>query len=202
MTPETPETLVAALFAKVLLATAIASILIRSARFRQIVFAARRTVREQIMLGVYIGLPVAFGVMMRTQFGYYTLPDLAVEGALLAGTLGGGVAGVAAGILAALPAQFARSSGGWETLTLPVMIVVGLIGKGAGALSPDVEHIWHFSPFIDMNIYRWVRRRFGKPRGEWQLFFFLMICAVEALVMLLAHSFPGKVYALHSHSKA
>jgi two-component system LytT family sensor kinase len=201
MTPETPEQLLAALSAKVAIATAIASILIRSARFRQIVFAARRTVREQIMLGLYIGLPVAFGVMMRTQFDV-SLPDLSVEGALLAGTLGGGVAGVTAGIVAALSAQFARTLGGWETLTLPVMIVVGLIGKGAGALAPDVEHIWHFSPFIDMNIYRWVRRRFGKPRGEWQLFFFLMICAVEALVMLLAHSFPGQLFALHSHSKA
>ncbi len=198
--PETQFQLLATLLIKVTIAIVIASVLIRSARFRQIVFAARRTVREQIMLGLYIGIPVAFFVFLRTQLGY-SLPDLSVEGALLAGTLGGGVTGVTAGILAALPAQFARTSSGWETLTLPVMIVVGLIGKGAGALAPDVEHIWHFSPFIDMNIYRWVRRRFGKPRGEWQLFFFLMICAVEALVMLLAHFFPGQLYALHSSSK-
>jgi two-component system LytT family sensor kinase len=198
-TPETQFQLLTTLLVKVTLATGIASVLIRSTRFRQVVFAARRTVREQVMLGLYIGLPVAFGVMMRAQFGYLSLPDLSVEGALLAGTLGGGVAGVTAGVLAALPAQFAGT--GWETLTLPVMIVAGLIGKGAGALAPDVEHIWHFSPFIDMNIYRWVRRRFGKPRGEWQLFFFLMICAVEALVMRLAHFFPGKLFALHSPSK-
>src|SRR2546426_1107296 len=111
------------------MATGIASILIRSSRFKQIVFAAKRTVREQILLGLYIGIPVGIGVMMRTQFDYKNLPDLGVEGALLAGTLGGGVAGVTAGILAALPAQFAHTH--WESLTLPVLVIVGLIGKGA-----------------------------------------------------------------------
>ncbi len=188
------------LLIKVTIAIIIASVLIRSARFRQIVFAAQRTVREQIMLGLFIGLPVAFFIWMRTQLGYQ-LPDLDVEGTLLAGTLGGGVAGLTAGIVAALPAQFARTSTGWETLTLPVMIMIGLIGKGAGALAPGIEPVWHFSPFIDMNIYRWVRRRFGNPRGEWQLFFFLMICAVEALVMLAARVFPNQLFALHNPSK-
>ena len=136
--------------------------------------------------------------MMRAQFGY-AVPDLGVEGALLAGLLGGGVSGVTAGILAALPAQFAYAH--HEFLTLPTLVLVGLAGKVARALAPDVEHIWHFSPFIDMNMYRWVQRRFGKPRGEWQLLFFLSIVLVEAFVMLLAHYVPGSVYALHHPEK-
>ncbi len=187
------------LLVKLSIVTGIASILIRSSRFRQIVFAAKRTVKEQIMLGLYIGIPVGCSVMMRAQFRY-EVPDLGVEGALLAGLLGGSVSGITAGILAGLPAQFGFLH--HEFLTLPTLVLVGLAGKVARMLAPDVEHIWHFSPFIDMNIYRWIRQRLGKPRGEWQLLFFLSIVLAEAFVMLLAHFVPGSVYALHHPSKA
>src|ERR1022692_2007785 len=165
---ETQFRLLAMLLIKISIITGIASILMRSARFKEIVFAAKHTVTEQILLGLYIGMPVGIGVMMRAQFGY-AIPDLGVEAALLAGVLGGGVSGVTVAILAALPTYFAHD--GAEVLTLPVLVLVGLAGKAAAALAPDIEHIWHFSPFVDMNFYRWVRRRFGKPRGEWQLMF-------------------------------
>jgi len=195
---ETQFRLLATLLIKISIITGIASILMRSARFKQLVFATKRTVTEQILLGLYIGMPVGIAVMMRAQFGY-AIPDLGVEAALLAGVLGGGVAGVTTAILAALPTYFAVT--GPEILTLPVLIIVGLAGKAAAALSPDLEHIWHFSPFVDMNFYRWVRRRFGKPRGEWQLMFFLMIVVVEASVMLLHRYVPGSIYALHDKVK-
>jgi two-component system LytT family sensor kinase len=191
---DTQFRLLALLLIKVSIVTGIASILMRSARFKQLVFATRHTIKEQFLLGLYVGMPVMIGVMMRAQFRY-EIPDLGVEGALLAGVLGGGVAGVTTAILAALPTYFAHE--GAEVLTLPVLIMVGLAGHAAASLAPDVEHIWHFSPFIDMNFYRWVRRRFGKPRGEWQLMFFLMIVVVEAFVMLLAYFVPGSIFALH-----
>src|SRR5258708_16335450 len=103
---DTQWRLLALLLIKVTIATGIASILMRSARFRQIVFATKRTVKEQVLLGLYFGIPVGIGVMMRAQFGY-DIPDLGVEGALLAGLLGGGISGITAGVLAGLPAQFA-----------------------------------------------------------------------------------------------
>lgn len=190
--------LLATLLIKISMITAIASILMRSARFKQILFAAKRTVSEQILLGLYIGLPVCFCVILRA-LGHYALPDLGVEASLLAGLFGGGVSGITVALLAGMPAEFATPHG--ELLTVPVLIIVGLVGKAARAMAPEDEYIWHFSPFVDMDFYRWIRRRFGKPRGEWQLMFFLMIVVVEAYVMLLAHNSSQLIYAMHNPAK-
>jgi two-component system LytT family sensor kinase len=187
--------LLATLLVKVAIIAGIASVLARSGRFKKVLFRDARTPRECAELGAYIGIPVALVMIMRFR---YALPDLGLEGALLAGVLGGYTSGLTAAALAALAAVISPYP---MWLYPPILLAAGAVGGFARRLAPETEHIWHFSPFVDMNIYRWYQRRFGKPRGGWQLFFFLSISAVEAYTMILARFFPGSVSALHSPSK-
>jgi two-component system LytT family sensor kinase len=187
--------LIANLLVKVGIIAVVAAVLVRSARFKQLVFRDRRSVRENLELGVYLGFPVAVNTLLRAAFRY-NLPDVGLEGALLAGVLGGYVSGLTAGVLVALPALLDQ-----EWLALPVCLAAGAAGGLARRLSAETDNIWHFSPFVDMNIYRWYQRRFGVPRGQWQLMFFFLIVAVEAYTMTLGRWLPGSVFTLHSPSK-
>ena len=48
------------------------------------------------------------------------------------------------------------------------------------SLAPDQEDIWSFSPFIDLSIYRWIRRNLPTPRRfDWQIMFFVTIVALR-----------------------
>jgi len=88
-----------------------------------------------------------------------------------------------------------------EWMAVPVYVLAGAAGGWARNLSVEKDNIWHFSPFVDMNIYRWYQRRFGAPRGQWQLMFFFLIVIVEAYTMILGRRLPGTVFTLHSPVK-
>src|SRR5438128_210410 len=148
--------LLATLLVKVGIIASIASVLARSGRFKDLVFRDARSLQECLELGAYIGLPVALVVSMRAQV-QYPLPDLGLEAALLAGVLGGHVSGLTAGLLVSLPPLFGAHGPEW--LTPPVMAIAGIVGGAARRIAPQTESIWHFSPFVDMNIYRWYQRR-------------------------------------------
>src|SRR3989338_9721170 len=114
-----------------------------------------------------------------------------MEGAILAGVLGGAVAGIAAGALAAFPALLHQ-----EVLALPFLVAAGALGGLARHLAASKDDIWHFSPFFDLNLYRWFRKRFGYPRGDWQMFFFLTLIVLEAGRIHLGRAFPGQLFFL------
>lgn len=192
---ETQRHLIANLFVKVGIIAVVAAVLVRSARFKQLIFRDLRSVRENLELGVYLGFPVGVSTLLRAAFRY-NLPDVGLEGALVAGVLGGYVSGLTAGLLAALPALF---NGEW--MAIPIYLLAGAAGGWARDLSVEKDNIWHFSPFVDMNIYRWYQRRFGVPRGQWQLMFFFLIVIVEAYTMILGRWQPGTVFTLHSPAK-
>ena len=192
---ETQRQLIANLLVKVGIITVVAAVLVRSSRFKELVFQDLRSVRENLELGTYLGFPVGVSTLFRAAFRY-NLPDVGLEGALLAGVLGGYVSGLTAGLLVALPALF---NGEW--LALPICLLAGAAGGWARHLSVEKDNIWHFSPFVDMNIYRWYQRRFGAPRGQWQLMFFFLIVIVGAYTMILARWLPGSVFTLHSPAK-
>jgi two-component system LytT family sensor kinase len=61
-------------------------------------------------------------------------------------------------------------------------------------MAPSKDDVWTFSPFFDLNLYRWFRQRFGYPRADWQMFFFLLLIVLEAGRILLARAFPGKLF--------
>ena len=189
---ESEQQLLVTLLVKVGVVASLASILVRSGPFKTLLFRERRTLAQRLELGLYLGVTFGLGVAVRVMLKYEA-PDLSVEGALLAGLLGGQVAGGVAGALVALPALLSG-----EVVALPVLALIGVLGGVARRLSPEVDDIWHFSPFVDMNIYRWYQRRFGKPRGDWQMMFFLFIVVLQAGYLLLGRAVQGHLFHLDS----
>jgi two-component system LytT family sensor kinase len=188
------ELLLLVLLVKILAAAAIASITARFGFFKKLLFQGRRTAQESLLFGVVLGIPLLVGAALRVTLRYQA-PDLGLEGAVLAGVLGGSIAGVVAGALAAFPALLNS-----ETLALPYLVLAGAMGGFARRLAANKDDIWHFSPFFDLNIYRWFRQRFGYPRGDWQMFFFVLLVVIEAGRMHLGRAFPGRLFYLFNNS--
>lgn len=186
----TRELLLLVLLVKILAAASMASMLGRSASFKQLVFLQEKSVRDRFLFGFVLGIALLFGVTLRLIFRFQA-PDLSLEGAVLAGVLAGSFAGVVAGGLAALPALLQH-----EILALPVMLAAGALGGLARHIIPNKDDVWHFSPFFDLNLYRWFRQRFGHPRGDWQMFFFILLIAIEAGRIHLGRAFPGRLFYL------
>ena len=182
------ELLLLVLLVKILAAASIASILGRSASFKQLLFLQEKSVRERLVFGFVLGVALLFGVTLRVIFRFQAL-DLSLEGAVLAGVLGGGLAGVMAGGLASLPAVFNQ-----EVVALPLLLAAGALGGFARHITPSKDDVWTFSPFFDLNLYRWFRQRFGYPRADWQMFFFLLLIVAEAGRMHLGRAFPGRLF--------
>ena len=57
---------------------------------------------------------------------------------------------------------------------LAVAITAGLYGQFV-----DKEEVWSFSPFVDLSIYRWVRRNLRKPRIDRQVLLLILIVGME-----------------------
>ena len=186
------ELLLLVLLVKILAAASIASILARSAYFKRLLFRPEKNFRAELSFGLLLGIPLLTGTALRVILKYQA-PELSLEGAVLAGVLCGPIAGMVAGGLGSLPAMLHH-----ELLALPVMLAAGALGGFARHIAPDKDYIWHFSPFFDLNLYRWFRRRFGYPRGDWQMFFFVLLIAIEAGRILLGRAFPGRLFYLHS----
>jgi two-component system, LytTR family, sensor kinase len=188
------ELLLLVLLVKILAAASIASVLARSAYFKRLLFRPDKTLQDQLNFGLFLGIPLFIGATLRVLLKYQA-PELSFEGAALAGVLCGPVAGIVAGGMGSLPAMFHQ-----EILAMPAMVSAGALGAFARYLAPDKDYIWHFSPFFDLNLYRWFRKRFGYPRGDWQMFFFVLLIAMEAGRIHLGRAFPGKLYFMHSAS--
>ncbi len=82
-----------------------------------------------------------------------------------------------------------------EYLALPFNMALGL---AAGAFSRFVEkdEIWSFTPFIDLSLYRWVRRIFIRPRIDRQILLLVVIAVMEMIRDWIAHAFPHRLFAL------
>ncbi|MBI1955355.1 MAG: sensor histidine kinase, partial [Acidobacteria bacterium] len=188
------ELLLLVLLVKILAAASIASILGRSASFKGLLFRSEKSLRHQFIFGFVLGTALLVGVALRVVLKF-PAPDLGLEGAVLAGVLYGNIAGMVAGGLASLPALAHQ-----EILALPLLLAAGALGGFARSIAPSKDIVWHFSPFFDLNLYRWFRQRFGYPRGDWQMFFFLWLIVMEASRILLGRAFPAKLFYLYSGS--
>ena len=182
------ELILLVLLVKILAAASIASIMARSGYFKKLLFLPEKNLSERLQFGIVLGVPLLFGAALRIILQYQA-PDLGLEGAVLAGVLGGAVAGIAAGGLAAFPPLLHG-----ELLALPFLVFAGAMGGFARRLAANKDDIWHFSPFFDLNLYRWFRQRFGYPRADWQMFFFLLLIVAEAGRMHLGRAFPGRLF--------
>ena len=168
----------------------VASVLARVTTFRRLFFAERRTHGQTAALLAFILVPLTLGVWVRTTVPNFLAADISFETTILLGLLvGPGWAMLGGGVLSA-PAGYHH-----EFLALPfdaaVGLAAGLLGRFIGK-----EEIWSFTPFVDLSLYRWVRRNLRQPRVDRQFMMLFLIVAAEACRDWLAHVFPGRLFAL------
>ncbi len=182
------------LLLKVGVAAAVSSSLVRSVEFKNLLFREERSLRQKIYLTLCLGIPIALGVWIRVSVRSFLAGDLSFETAILLGVVGGRLCGMLGGTLLGLPAAL---HGEWATL--PFMVLCGFVAGQLRDFVADREEIWSFSPFIDLSIYRWIRRNFPKPRlFDWQIVFFLTIVGLRFVHTELYRFFPHLTYALES----
>jgi two-component system LytT family sensor kinase len=85
-----------------------------------------------------------------------------------------------------------------EWITLLFNVLCGLAAGQLRSLAQDKEDVWSFSPFIDLSIYRWIRRNLPKPRFDWQIMFFATIIGLRFLHSELTRVFPRSTFSLES----
>src|SRR5258708_16992409 len=165
--------------------------LIRSVEFKWLLFGEERPLRQKIQLMLWVCSPTPIGVGIRTVTAFVAA-DLSFETTLVLAVLAGRVAGCTGGALLAVPALI---HGEWATL--PYNLLAGLVAGQLRAFAPDPEEIWYFSPFVDLSIYRWIRRNLPMPRRfDWQIVFFQTIVALRALRSEVAHFAPHSIFTL------
>ncbi|MGA9668829.1 MAG: histidine kinase [Terracidiphilus sp.] len=178
------------LLVKLGVAASVASVLARVTTFRQLIFAEKRSRRQTLALLAFIVVPLALGVWVRIRVPNFLAADISFETVILLGLLLGPVWAMLGGAALAGPALIHQ-----EYLALPFDVVLGL---GAGLLGRFVgkEEIWSFTPFIDLSLYRWVRRNLIKPRIDRQFLMLFLIVAAEVCRDWLALAFPHRLFAL------
>jgi two-component system LytT family sensor kinase len=168
----------------------VASILARVVTFRRIFFAEHRTTRQTLALLAFFLVPLTLGVWIRNVVPNFLAADISFETVVLLGLLLGPGWAMLGGVIIAAPAVYHH-----EYLTLPFNIALGL---AAGILGRFVEpeEIWSFTPFIDLSLYRWVRRNLRQPRIDRQILLLFLIAAMEAARDWIAHLYPHQLFAL------
>jgi two-component system LytT family sensor kinase len=143
-----------------------------------------------------MALPIAIGVWIRLSVKSFLAGDLTFETALLLGAIGGRWAGVLGGVVMGIPALM---FGEWAAL--PFGALCGFIAGQLRTLARDKDDIWSFSPFIDLSIYRLIRRNLPTPRlFDWQIMFFTTIVGLRFVQSQLASYFPRSIFSLDSNN--
>jgi two-component system LytT family sensor kinase len=177
------------LLVKLAAMASIASVLARFNSFKSLLMADSRTMRQRAGLSLWLaaafGASVAIRVFSVSQ--NYPAADLGLEGSLIAGILGGYVTGLCSGILISLPAMFPKG----ELLTMPLFAAVGLLGGVLRDLAPDPEEIWRFTPFPELNLYRFFKERYNHRRTVFALEFMIGILVAEFVRQKMS-TFPAK----------
>ena len=74
-------------------AAAISSVLVRARRFRVLLFREERSFGEKLEMVFIVGTPIALGVLARHWVHNFYAADIAFEGAILMGVIGGRLVG-------------------------------------------------------------------------------------------------------------
>lgn len=182
------------LLIKLGVAAAVASSLVRSVEFKSLLFREERSLKQRVYLILWIGIPLGIGVWIRFVQPSFLAGDLSFEAAILFGVVAGRFTGMLGGAFIALPALL---HGEWATL--PFNILCGLVAGQLRIMAPDREDIWSFSPFIDLSIYRMIRRNLPTPKlFDWQVMFFGTIVALRFVQTELSRFLPRSTFSLDS----
>ncbi len=168
----------------------VASVLARVSTFRRLFFADERRPRQTLALLAFFLVPLTLGVWVRIAVPNFLAADISFETVILLGLLVGPEWAMLGGAALALPAVLHH-----EFLALPFNVALGL---GAGFLGRFVEReeIWSFTPFVDLSLYRWVRRNLRQPRFDRQILMLVLIITAEAFRTWVAREFPHRLFAL------
>src|SRR4051812_35810147 len=173
----------AALLIKVAVSASIASILMRFGRIQKMLLRDERTVNERLQLAfvfaVIFGASAGIRILSHHQ---YQAIDLALEGAQIAGMLGGYVTGLITGLCVSVPDMFVG-----KFMSMPLFAAAGILGALMHDLAPEKEDIWSFSPFFDLNLYRLLRQilrlnRKAIQRRAVELAAFNVICNIIVVI--------------------
>jgi two-component system, LytTR family, sensor kinase len=189
-----PKLVWISLLIKLGVAAAVSSALARSRVFKRLLFADQRTWRETLGLVATICLPLMAGVWARITVPNFLAADNGFETSVIVGVLLGPWWAMVGGAMLALPAMVHG-----EYLTLPVNLCVAMVAGLYGRLV-EREDVWSFSPFIDLSIYRWVRRNLARPRLDRQILLLVLIVGMQMARMELAHLYPHLLFALNTRS--
>jgi two-component system LytT family sensor kinase len=176
------------LFASILkvgFAAALAALLVRFRPFRNLLFTEIRDSDQKVMLLLFLTPPLAIGVLLRLVGGYRFF-DLTLEGSFLMGLIGGRIVGLLGGSLISLPAF-----GNHEWLASPMAALVGLIAGTVREVMPEKEDIWHFGPFLFVNIPQWIWRLIRFRKGNWAMLPMFACVALTVGQIELADAVPA-----------
>jgi two-component system, LytTR family, sensor kinase len=176
------------LFASILkvgFAAALAALLVRFRPFRNLLFTEIRDSDQKVMLLLFLTPPLAIGVLLRLVGGYRFF-DLTLEGSFLMGLIGGRIVGLLGGSLISLPAF-----GNHEWLASPMAALVGLIAGTVREVMPEKEDIWHFGPFLFVNIPQWIWRLIRFRKGNWAMLPLFACVALTVGQIELADAVPA-----------
>jgi len=181
------------LLVKLAVAASLASIMVRSTAFQNMLMREERTLNQRLKLALGFAAIFAAGVATRVLTRTYRAVDLGLEGSLLAGVVGGYVTGLVAGILISLPAMF-----NGEYLSMPLFAGVGVLGGLLRDCAPDTEELWRFSPLLDLSLYRLFRKWSEHRRTAFHMFFLLSVLFAEFLRFSLARIFgDSAIFSMH-----
>ncbi len=189
-----PRLILVNLLIKLGVAAALSSALVRSKEFKNLIFREHRETRHKIYLALWMAIPIAIGVWIRFNAKSFLAGDLSLETALLLGVIGGRLSGGVGGALLALPAAL---HGEWAAM--PLNVFAGIVAGQLRRVAPEQEDIWSFSPFIDLTLYRIIRRNLPRPRVfDWQIAFFVTIVGLRFLQTEIWRFWPNSIFSLES----
>jgi two-component system, LytTR family, sensor kinase len=180
------------LLVKLGVVASVASILARVVTFRRLFFAERRTGRQTLALLAFFLVPLTLGVWVRIAVPNFLAADISFETVTLLGLLLGPGWAMLSALVLAVPAVIRH-----EYLSAPFLMAVGLISGIFGAWV-EKEEVWSFTPFVDLSIYRWVRRNLRQPKFDRQIALLMLIAGMEIARDWLAsrYSHPTRLFAL------
>ena len=170
----------------------VASVLARVATFRRLFFADKRRPAQTLALLAFFLVPLTIGVWLRIRVPNFLAADISFEAIVLLGLLIGPGSAMLGGAALAVPALAHH-----EFLALPFNVLLGLAAGIIGSFVKQ-EEIWSFTPFIDLSLYRWVRRNLIQPRVDHQILLLFLIAILEMARDWIHILFPHRLFALVS----
>ena len=170
-------------------AAAIASAFVRSKDFKRLVFLENPTLRQRILLVMLLSVPYLLGVWVRLNVKNFLAADESLEATLIMGVLAGPIAGGLGGLLVSIPSLLHH-----ELASLPFNVACGIIAGVLREMASDHEEIWAFSPFIDLGVYRWIKKMARRPQLDWQTSFFFVIILLQAVRIEIGRRATGAIF--------